>query len=98
MDELILVKFPNGVEKRLGKKAAETAINALNAIEVKPPVKPKEIGTKTKPPEITTPIILKPAESKDLPEILPDEPEPIVNEPVKEIKPVVKRTRKPKAK
>jgi hypothetical protein len=79
------------VRREFGERAAKIAIDFLGWVEIHPPIKPQEIGTKTIPPEITKPIkLIIPPEEPDL--RMPE----IESDTIKEI--VVKKTRKPRKK
>ncbi len=79
------------IRREFGDRAAKIAVEFLGWVEIHPPIRPKELGTKTIPPEITKPIkLIVPPEEPNLK--MPE----IESDTIKEIK--VKKTRKPRTK
>jgi hypothetical protein len=90
MNEKITVRLTNGQITELNSQSAKIAISHLGATEIKPPMRPSEIGTKTKPPIINKPIpIVEPV----IEEIIPTPEKTTVKELIDIVAPV-KKTRK----
>lgn len=86
--ETIKVRLKNGRITDMTPKAAKIAINHLGATEIKPPVKPIEVGTKTKPPVINKPIrIIEPsddlAKGDNYPDVIINDDLGLAGNPVK---------------
>jgi hypothetical protein len=86
MAKKVLLQKGN-IRREFGERAVRIAVDYLGWVEVHPLIRPKEVGTKTVPPEITKPIkLIQPPEIKTKIADIGPEPE------VKEI--VVKKPRK----
>jgi len=69
METITLVK--DHKKRQFSPKAAKIAIEHFGWSEITTPAKPSEVGTKTKPPIIDKPVILKVPQAEKIEEVIP---------------------------